>query len=69
MNAMTNLNRLFVEVMWMILLRSSEVGQSFQEHMSSKHQTNFSVEHNELGSLLFLDVRIYLENYKFVTSV
>ena len=38
--------------------------------MSSKHQNiNFTFEQENIGSLLFLDVKIYRKNSKFVTSV
>ena len=53
-----------------VLFESSESANSFCEYMSSKHQNiNFTVEKENIGSLLFLDVKICRKNGKFVTSV
>ena len=53
-----------------VLFESSESADLFRENMSSKHQNiNFTVEQENVGSLLFLDVKICRKNRKFVTSV
>ena len=53
-----------------ILFESSESAELFREYMFSKHHNlNFTVEQKNVGSLLFLDVKICRKNRKFVTSV
>ena len=53
-----------------ILFESSESAGLFSEYMSYKHQNiNFTIEQENVGSLLFLEVKIYRKNGKFVTSV
>ena len=53
-----------------MLFESSESADSFREYISSKHQNiNFTVEKENVGSLLFSDVRICRKDGKFATSV
>ena len=53
-----------------VLFESIESANSFHECMSSKHQNiNFTVEKENVGLRLFLDVKICRKNGKFVTSV
>ena len=53
-----------------ILFESSESAELFREYMFSKHHNlNFTVEQKNVGSLLFLDVKICRKNRKFVISV
>ena len=53
-----------------MLSESPESSHSFREYMSFKHQSiNFIVEHENIGSLSFLDVNIYRKNGKLFTSV
>ena len=53
-----------------VLFESSESADSIREYMSSKHQNiNFTIEKENVGSLLFLDVKICRKNGKFVTTV
>ena len=53
-----------------VSFESPESTHSFLEYISSKHQNiNFTVEQKNIGSLLFLDVKICRKNGKFVTSV
>ena len=48
------------------LFSSPDHADKFQEYLSSKHPNiNVSVEKNEDGCLLFLDVNIFCENEKF----
>ena len=49
------------------LYESSESAYLFREYMSSKHQNiNFTVLQKNIGSLLFLEVKICRKNGKFV---
>ena len=53
-----------------VLFESFESANSFRECMSSKHQNiNFTVEKENVGLRLFLDVKICRKNGKFVTGV
>ena len=53
-----------------VLFESPDSPQSHLEYMSPKHQNiNFTVEYGNIGSLLFLDVKICRKNGKFATSV
>ena len=53
-----------------ILFKSSESVDSFRENMSSKYQNmKFTVEQENVSSLLFLDIKVCRKNGKFVTSV
>ena len=53
-----------------VLFESPESVCCFREYMSSKHQDiNFTVEQENIGSLLFLHFQIYCKNGKIVTSV
>ena len=61
--------RRYVDNMF-VLFESPEAAHSFREYMSSKHQNiNFTVEQENIGSLLFLGVKICRKNGKFVTRV
>ena len=53
-----------------VLFNKPEHAQSFLEYMNKKHKNmKFSIETEMNGSLSFLDVKIFRENDKFVTSV
>ena len=53
-----------------VLFEPSKSAESFREYMSSKHQNlNFTVEKENAGSLLVLDVKICRKNGEFLTSV
>ena len=53
-----------------VLFNKQEHGQFFLEYMNKKHKNmKFSMETEINGSLSFLDVKIFRENDKFVTSV
>ena len=53
-----------------LLFESPESARSFCEYMSSKHQDiNFSVEHEDIDLLSFLDLKICCKNGTLVTSV
>ena len=52
------------------LFNKPEHAQFFLEYMNKKHKNmKFSIETEINGSLSFLDVKIFRENDKFVTSV
>ena len=52
------------------LLNKPEHAQFFLEYINKKHKNmKFSIETEINGSLSFLDVKIFRENSKFVTSV
>ena len=64
----TSFYRTYVDIF--VLFDSSEYAESFRKYISSKHHNiNFTVEKENVGSLLFLDVKICRKNGKFVTSV
>ena len=51
-----------------VLFESPESAHWFPEYMFSKHQNiNFTVQQENIGSLSFLEVRIYRKNGKFTT--
>ena len=53
-----------------VLFESPESSHSFREYICSEHQhINLTVEHENILSFSFLDVKIFCENGKFVTSV
>ena len=53
-----------------VLFSSSDHGDKFKEHLSYKHPNiKFSIEKEEDGCLLFLNVNIFRENDKFATNV
>ena len=53
-----------------VLFNKPEHAQFFLEYMNKKHKNmKFSIETEMNGSLSFLDVKIFRENDKFVTSV
>ena len=53
----------------LVLLASPESAHSFREFESSKHPSiNLGIEHEELRSLLFSNVKLCLKNDKFLTS-
>ena len=53
-----------------VLFNKLEHAQFFLEYMNKKHKNmEFSIETEINGSLSFLDVKIFRENDKFVTSV
>ena len=53
-----------------VLFNKPEHAQSFFEYMNKKHKNmKFSIEDEINGSLSFLDVKVFPENDKFVTSV
>ena len=53
-----------------VLFNKPEHAQFFLEYMNKKHKNmKFSIETEINGSLSFLDVKIFRENDKFVTSV
>ena len=53
-----------------VLFESPENSHSFREYICSEHQhINLTVEHENILSFSFLDVKIFCENGKFVTSV
>ena len=53
-----------------VLFNKPEHGQFFLESMNKKHKNmKFSIETEINGPLSFLDVKIFQENDKFVTSV
>ena len=53
-----------------VLFESPESSHSFREYICSEHQhINLTVEHENILSFSFLDVKIFCENSKFVTSV
>ena len=53
-----------------VLFNKPEHAQFFLEYMNKKHKNmKFSIETEINGSLSFLDVKIFRENEKFVTSV
>ena len=53
-----------------VLFNKLEHAQFFLEYMNKKHKNmKFSIETEMNGSLFFLDVKIFRENDKFVTSV
>ena len=53
-----------------VLFNKPEHAQFFLEYMNKKHKNmNFSIETEMKGSFSFLDVKIFCENDKFVTSV
>ena len=53
-----------------VLFESPESVHLLHEYMSSKHwNINFTDKQENIGSLLFLDVKICCKNSKFVTSV
>ena len=49
-----------------VVFESPESSHSFRKYMSSKHQ---NIKQENIGTLLFLDVKICIKNNKFVTSV
>ena len=52
-----------------LLFESPESARSFCEYKSSKHQnTNANFEHDDMGLLSFIDVKICCKNAKFITS-
>ena len=52
-----------------VLCNKPEHAQCFLEYMNKKHKNmKFSIETEINGSLSFLDVKIFRENDKFVTS-
>ena len=53
-----------------VLFESSESADSFREYMCSKQENiNITIEKENVGSFLFLDLKICRKNVKFVTSV
>ena len=53
-----------------VFFNKPENGQFFLEHVNKKNKNmKFSIETEINGSLSFLDVKIFRENDKFVTSV
>ena len=53
-----------------VLFEPSESVYFFQEYMLSEHQNiDFTLEHENSASLLFLDIKICRKNGKFVTNV
>ena len=53
-----------------VLFESSESSHSFREYICCEHQhINLTVEHENILSFSFLDVKFFCENGKFVTSV
>ena len=53
-----------------VLFESPESSHSFREYICSEHQhINLTVEHENILSFSFLDVKIFCENGKFVTIV
>ena len=69
-NFLYNLDQVFIEGMLMIfyvLFESPDSAHSFREYMSSKrHNINFTIEQQNIGSLSFLDVKIYCKNAKSI---
>ena len=54
----------------LLLFKSPESAHSLREYTSSKHQNKkFIVEHENIGSHSFLDIKICRKIDKFVTSV
>ena len=69
-NVLQNVNQPFIEGLLIVFLYFLNHLNLFREYMSSKHQNiNFSVEHNNIDSRSFLDVKICRKNDKFITSV
>lgn len=68
-NALRKLNQVFAEGMLKILLyffKYLNLNTYIPEYMSFKHNSmNFIVEHENIGSLLFLNVKISRKNSKF----
>ena len=57
-------------MIFFVLFESPESVHLLHEYMSSKHwNINFTDKQENIGSLLFLDVKICCKNSKFVTSV
>ena len=53
-----------------VLFEPSESVYLFQEYMPSEHQNiDFTLEHENSATLLFLDIKICRKNGKFVTNV
>ena len=53
-----------------VFFKSPQSWHSFRYYSSYKHQNiSFSVEHEDISSLLFLDIKICRKNGQFVTSV
>ena len=53
-----------------VLFKSPESAHSSHEYISTKHQNIIlTFEHENIGSLSFLDINICCKNGKFVTSV
>ena len=53
-----------------VLFNKQELAQFFLEYINKKHKNmKFSIETEINGSFSFLDVKIFQENDKFVTSV
>ena len=52
-----------------VLFNKPEHAQFFLDYINKKHNIKFSIETELNGPLSFLDVKIFRENEKFVTSV
>ena len=64
-----NFYRMYVDDIF-VFFKSPQSSHSFRYYMSYKHQDIiFNVEHEDISSLLFLDVKTCRKNGQFVTSV